>query len=159
MKSIFLLFTCFCSISFGAIPQQFLSGKGAQVGGLAGTGFTLLGVKRSIVESNERVILDIGDFNGKILKGWPGYFHVELKSNPNQLVIDLAQTPNSLVDERILKAALKGSSLFSDAKIVSDPTEPNLTLILNLRKNAKVKVYQINGKQATSKIVIDFLNR
>lgn len=147
------------AISTAAVPPKALVGEGMQVGGVAGTGFTLLGVQKSKLAGVERLIFDIGDYQGAPLKGWPSYYHVELKDQPRQLVIDLAQTPNSKVDASLLNRVLKDSSLFGTAQVLSDPTEPNLTVIIDLKKSATVKVYQVAGKKSTSKIVIDLVSK
>lgn len=161
-KAIFVLFALVALPYQGqaAVPNRPLQGKGVQVGGLAGTGFTLLNVSKNILGSTERIIFDIGEYNGQDHKGWPAYYHVELKDQPSrQIVIDLAQTPNSRVDESVLKKVFKNSKYIGRSQIVSDPTEPNMTVILDLKKSAEVKVYQVEGKKTTSKIVIDVISK
>lgn len=145
--------------AMAAIPQKVLDVKGAQVGGVAGTGFTLLGIQKNPISKGERIVLDIGTLKGEALKGWPTYYHVELKQNPRQVVVDLTQTPNTQVDDSILKNILKNSKVFGAAQILADPTEPTMTLLFNLKKEAKVKVYQVHGKKSTAKIVIDVLEK
>ncbi len=142
-----------------AIPQKTLDVKGVQVGGVAGTGFSLLGIQKNSISKGERIILDIGTLKGEALKGWPTYYHVELKQNPRQVVVDLTQTPNTQVDDTILKNILKNSKVFGTGQVISDPTEPTMTLLFNLKKDAKVKVYQVHGKKSTAKIVIDVLEK
>src|SRR5438445_3564198 len=77
------------------VVPKILSGEGATYGGLAGSGFTLLDVRRSADKKIERLVFDIGDKAGAVMRGWPGYYHAELKSNPQRLVIDFAQMPTS----------------------------------------------------------------
>lgn len=149
----------FLNTASAAIPQKVLDVKGVQVGGVAGTGFTLLGIQKNSITKGERIVLDIGTLKGEALKGWPTYYHVELKQNPRQVVVDLTQTPNTQVDDTILRTVLKKSKIFGSAQILSDPTEPTMTLLLNLKKEAKVKVYQVHGKKSTAKIVIDVLEK
>ena len=145
-----------------AIPPKthILQHSGSQIGGVAGSGFTLLDLRVTQDRNKkiERIVMDVGDMNGEPLKGLPGYFHVELKDNPQKLVIDLAQTPHSKVDDRKLAAAFQKSLAVSKTAITVDPTDNTLTISLDLKKNTRARVLQVAGQKQTSKVVVDLIS-
>ncbi|MEK2690031.1 hypothetical protein [Bdellovibrio sp. GT3] len=138
---------------------KILSGKGELFGGLAGSGFTLLDVRRTADKNKkvERVVFDVGDKNGAKMKGWPGYFHAELKNNPQRLIISFAQMPTSLVNEVALNFRLKNSFAVKKTAMSMDPMDSSLNLTMDLKQNTKVRVYQVAGKKNTSKVVVDLM--
>lgn len=152
--------------TFAALPAKkapevkgILSGSGSTFGGLAGSGFTLLDVKRVATNSDkiERLVFDIGDKEGQDMRGWPGYYHVELKNNPQRLVIDFAQMPNSRVTQLTLNSRLKGSPSILSSIMSLEPVDNSLNLTMSLKSNTKVRVYQVMGKKSTSKVVVDLI--
>lgn len=155
-----------CQISLASVikpkiqPQpaaKILEGEGVTFGGLAGTGFTLTDLRRTADPKKkiERIVIDVGDLQGAPIKGWPGFYHAELKKNPGRLVIDFSQMPNSLIDQRALAAKMSGSLGVLKTSMSMDPMDSSLNLTMDLKKNTKVKVYQVSGKSSTSKVVID----
>lgn len=140
-------------------PVRFLQGNASQNGGMAGTGFTLLDMRRTADTKRriERVVLDIGDMKGGPNKGLPGYFHVELKEHPDRLVIDMAQTPQSRVDEKKLARIFASSLAVKKTSITQDPSDGTLNIALDLKKKTKVRVLQVPGQKQTSKIVVDMV--
>ena len=56
-------------------------------------GFSLLNVRRDLSRKlgMERIILDIGDYQGRPLKGKVGYFQASVQKSPARVVVDLAQ--------------------------------------------------------------------
>src|SRR5207247_250906 len=117
-----------CSIHVGAAvapkktqPQKILVGSGAQSGGIAGTGFSLMNVKSSINPSArlERLMIDVGDMDGHALKGLPGYFNVELQNKSKRIVVDFAQMPVSQLDMKALKERLKKSMYVQSIKMLA----------------------------------------
>lgn len=152
------------SSAFAAVPTQkkaapgkVLNRQGVLTGGLAGTGFSLVDLKFNKLSDKERVILDIGDLNGGPVRGLPAYFHAELQENPRRLVLDLSQTPTSMIDDHQMMERFKGSKSVANASLVMDPTDKTLSLILDFKKDVKAQVFQVSGKVGTSKIVIDLL--
>lgn len=153
------------SISMAAVPakkpamkvNKILSGEGSTFGGLAGGGFTLLDVRRTADAKKrlERIVLDIGDINGAVKKGWPGYYFAELKTNPQRLIMDFSQMPNARITQAQIAASLKGSTAVRRTAMSMDPTDSSLILSMDLKPNTKVRVYQVAGKKSTSKVVID----
>ena len=153
-----LLLTCWSAQS--ALPPVYknvLSKPGAVTGGQAGVGFSILNLDL-VPQKNkvERIIVDIGDRQGKPHLGKPGYFHVEMKSN-QMISIDFAQTGLTRVDQEKLNAALKKSRLVSKGLITFDSQDYNMNVTLTPRKPIKVKTYQVVGKNKTSKVVIDLI--
>ncbi|WP_413577256.1 hypothetical protein ACLVWU_03180 [Bdellovibrio sp. HCB290] len=138
---------------------KILSGKGELFGGIAGSGFTLLDVRRTGDKSKkvERVVFDVGDKNGQKIKGWPGYFHAELKNNPQRLILSFSQMPASLVNEVALNYRLKSSFAVKKTALSMDPLDSSLNLTMDLKPNTKVRVYQVAGKKTTSKVVVDLM--
>ncbi len=140
--------------------KSLIVGQGAISGGVAGIGFSMLKMQLvSMANAKvERFIFDIGDLRGKKLKGLPGFYHVQLANNPSQVVIDFSQMPVSRVFENDLTKTIKKSVLVSSGRLVSDPTDKTMTMILNLKKPGKMKVMQVSGEKDTSKLVIDLYN-
>lgn len=141
------------------VAAKILSGEGASYGGLAGSAFTLVDVRRTADAKKkiERLVFDVGDMNGAPLKGWPGYYYAELQKNPQRLVIDFAQMPRSNVDQNRLAAIMKSSMAVSRTQMSLDPVDGSLNLTMDLKKNTKVRVYQVAGKKSTSKVVVDLI--
>ena len=140
-------------------PARFLQGNSSQNGGMAGTGFTLLDLRRTgdAKKKIERVVLDVGDMKGGLNKGLPGYFHVELQEHPDRLIIDMAQTPQSRVDEKKLAKIFANSIAVKKTSITEDPSDGTLNIALDLKKKTKVRVLQVPGQKQTSKIVVDMI--
>lgn len=153
------------SFSFAAVPKdskkpavsKILSGQGISFGGLAGTGFTLLDLRRTsdAKKKVERIVIDVGDMSGAPLRGWPGYYFAELKKNPSRLVIDFAQMPNANIDQSKIKNIMKNSLAVKTSTMSLDPVDSSLNLTMDLKQNTKVRVYQVAGKKQTSKVVVD----
>lgn len=152
--------------AFAAIPKsapkkvevsKILSGEGTSFGGLAGSGFTLMDVRRTsdAKKKVERLVIDIGDMNGAALRGWPGYYFAELKKNPSRLVIDFAQMPNANLDQAKIKSVMKNSLAVKNSSMTLDPVDSSLNLTLDLKPETKVRIYQVAGKKLTSKVVVD----
>jgi hypothetical protein len=141
-------------------PDKILSGEGHKAGGVAGAGFTLLDIKTNVNRHAglERLLIDVGDIEGRPRKGMPGYFQVELQNNSKRVVIDFAQMPASRIQAAKLKEKLKDSYFVQNAKVLSDPTDSTLSLILDLKKPAKLKVFQVPGSKTTSKVVLDLMS-
>ncbi len=139
------------------VVPKILSGTGATYGGLAGSGFTLLDLRRSSDKKIERLVFDIGDKSGAMMRGWPGYYHAELKDNPQRLVIDFAQMPNSRLNQVAMTARLKNSIAVTSTVMSLEPVDNSLNLTMDLKKNTKVRVYQVMGKATTSKVVVDLI--
>lgn len=131
--------------------------EGQATGGVAGTGFSLMDLRRSsdAKKKIERIVIDFGDMEGKPQKGLPAYFHAELKKNPNRLVLDFNQTPNSRLDEGRLANRFKGSLFVKKSSMILDPEDKALNLTLDLAPGTFARVFQVKGEKTTAKVVID----
>lgn len=146
----------FYSLAQGALPpKQELVGRGKVVGGEAGRGFSLLKVSKAKTQKGERWVLNIGNEKGQAKKGRPGYYHVELNSELKKLSVDLSQLQLSKVTEAQLRKVISSSKFIAEPKLKSDPMDQTLNMEFELKKNPRVKVYQVAGVKGTSRIVID----
>ncbi len=141
-------------------PNKILQKDAATFGGVAGSGFTLLDVRRTadIKKKIERIVLDVGDINGSKIKGQPGYFYAEMKTRPHRLVVDFSQMPNASIDEKRLREVMKKSLAVKNVNMNVDPVDSSLSLSLDLKAKTKALVYPVNGAKATSKVVIDLIS-
>ena len=143
-----------------AKPEKILVGSGSMAGGIAGTGFSLMNLKTSTNPQarSERLIIDIGDMDGHTMKGLPGYFNVELQNNAKRIVVDFSQMPTTLMDTKALTERLKKSTYVQHIKMLEDPSDNTLSLIMDLKKPVKLKVFQVPGQKTTSKVVLDLIS-
>lgn len=141
------------------ISPQIIQGTGVITGGAAGSTFSLLDIRKSqdLKMKAERLVIDVGDSSGKVVKGPPGYFHAQLLQNPARLVIDFSQMPASKMNVQEIKKRLGLSMYIKESKMSLDPVDQSLNMVFFLKNNPKVKIYPVNGKEATSKVVVDFL--
>jgi len=142
-----------------AIPAQKPVSMQRQIGGQAGSGFSLLKIQRSANEKEgiERLVFYIGTKEGYLLKGLPGYFNVQNKGQ--KITIDFAQMPLSKINEKLLKEILKSSDLITGSKILKDPIDQTLTLTLNLKQKSKMKIIQVKGGKETARLVLDIIKK
>ncbi len=158
-----LIVGTFSAHAQAAVPAKirFLKGTGSQIGGMAGGGFTLTGMRLSQDKKKkvERVVMDIGDKNGQAIRGLPGYFHVELKNNPQRLIVNMAQMPHSNVDAQRIANIFQKSMAVKKTALALDPIDSTLILSLDLKPNTKVRVMQVAGKKQTSRVVLDLISQ
>lgn len=138
-------------------PGKILAESGAVAGGLAGGGFSLTNVTLAKTPGKERVVIDLGDLNGAPIKGLPAYYHAEMQKAPHRLVIDFAQMPNTMINEKAINERLKASKLIQSSVILIDPTDQTLSLILELKKDARAQIFQVPGQKGTGRVVVDLL--
>jgi hypothetical protein len=139
------------------VVGKILIGEGEATGGVAGTGFSLMDLRRTsdAKKKIERIVIDFGDMQGNPQKGLPAYFHAELKKNPNRLVLDFNQTPNSRLDDGRLANRFKGSLFVKKSTMILDPEDKALNLTLDLKSGTFARVFQVKGEKTTAKVVID----
>lgn len=164
-KVILLVSAIFSLQAFAAIPPKpqapvvgrILVGEGEAAGGVAGTGFSLMDLRRTADAKKkvERIVIDMGDMQGNPQKGMPPYFHAELKKNPNRLVLDFSQTPNSRLDDGRLANRFKGSMFVNKTSMILDPEDKALNLTLDLKPGTVARVFQVRGQKTTAKVVVD----
>lgn len=154
-------------VGWAAVPQLSVTQKSRktqvvaqrQIGGMAGPGFSLLNIHRSKSANGkvERLVFSIGDRNGKPLIGVPGYFNAQ--NQKNRIVLDFAQMPVSRLDEKAIHQALKQSDHVKSVKMIRDPTDQTLTLILDLKGPVKMKALQVKGQKQTARVILDIIKR
>ncbi|HEY8272029.1 MAG TPA: hypothetical protein VIG33_14150 [Pseudobdellovibrionaceae bacterium] len=167
-KTIYLSFSLLLGFSLqasAAIPAKplvpvvgkILINEGEATGGVAGTGFSLMDLRRTsdVKKKVERIVIDFGDMQGNPQKGLPAYFHAELKKNPNRLVLDFNQTPNSRIDDGRLATRFKDSLFVKKSSMILDPEDKALNLTLDLKPGTFARVFQVKGEKTTAKVVID----
>lgn len=142
-----------------AIPttQKIKSTVLSHQGGVAGSGFSILGAELIQSSGKERLVLDIGDHEGQRFLGTPGYYFAEYQAELGELRIDFSQMPVSRVQEEQLQQKLKSSRLIKSSQLVLDPIDSTLQLTLRLQPGSKVKFYEVKGKKQTAKIAIDIV--
>ncbi len=140
--------------------QKMIIGSGALSGGIAGTGFSLMNIKSATNPKVrlERLMIDVGDIDGRNMKGLPGYFNVELQNKAQRIVVDFSQMPTTLMDAKALRERLKKSMYVQSVKMLADPSDNTLSLIMDLKKPVKLKVFQVPGQKTTSKVVLDLIS-
>jgi hypothetical protein len=131
---------------------------GTFTGGRAGAGVSVLDVRRVYAAKLgvERVIVEIGDKDGKIGPADQfGYFQASVDSTHNRIILDLAQLRMTDVTEQKLKTVFKKSAFVKSAEFTVDPEDKGATLVLNLKRPARLEAYRMvsNGKPA--RIILD----
>lgn len=131
--------------------------QGVVVGGRAGSGFSLLNVRRDLSPKigMERVILDLGDLEGRPLRGRTSYFQASIEKNPPRVVIDLAQLSRSAVTEAKLKKLFAKSPNIKKVELTSDPEDRSASLVLALNSVMNVEIFEMPATDKASRIVID----
>lgn len=131
--------------------------EGVIVGGRAGKGYSLLNVRRDLSPKlgMERVILDLGDIEGRPLFGKASYFQASVEKNPPRIVIDLAQLSRSAVTEAKLKQMFKKSPYVKGVELTSDPEDRSASLVISLTQPMGVEIFEMPAANKASRIVID----
>ncbi|MFP5519136.1 MAG: hypothetical protein ACLGGX_04490 [Bdellovibrionia bacterium] len=149
---IFTLVTAFLQASaWAAIPSKSISHQG----GIAGSGFSILDAGLISAKNKERIVLSIGDQDGKRFLGRPGYYFAEYKPQTQELRVDFSQILSSRIQEEQLVAKLKKAKLVQKSEMILDPIDSTLQMKFKLSPGTKVKFYEVKGKKQTAKVVID----
>lgn len=131
---------------------------GTFTGGRAGSGISVLDVRRVYAAKLgvERVIVEIGDKDGKIGPADQfGYFQASVDSAQNRIVLDLAQLRMTEVTEQKLKTVFKKSAFIKSAEFTVDPEDKGATLVLNLKRPARLEAYRMVSKGKPARIILD----
>lgn len=131
--------------------------EGSFRGGGAGTGFSILSIKRvySTDGKSERIILEFGDKDGQPYAGKPGYFHAQLFRNPSELSLDLSQLVKSKVTADQIKRLIKKSKLIQTANLESDIEDHSTNLAMRFKAPVKMRVFTLSPKKKAPKLVLD----
>lgn len=144
--------------------KQSLEGKkntylqdGLFIGGKAGSGASILGVRRlySKKAQIERLIVDLGDGEGKPLVKEASYFQASVDRKQNRIVLDLTQLKMSMVSEQAIRNLLKDSPYVASADFTLDPEDKAASLVLNLKRPMRLEVFQLLDKKKAARLVLD----
>ncbi len=148
------------SMADAAIPKpQKASKMERQIGGMAGPGFSLLNLTRKEAKSGktERLVFSIGDRDGNTLKGRPGYFNAQ--NQGRRIVLDFSQMAYSRLSEDTVRDLMKGSKLVKSVKMMKDPHDQTLTVVLDFKSPVKMRTLQVKGEKQTAQVILDIMKR
>ena len=130
---------------------------GVFVGGEAGSGSSLLGVRRLFSEKAqlERVIVDLGDRNSKPAGKNLGYFQASVDPENNRIVLDIAQLKLSVVSEQKLRDTFRKSPFVASVDFTLDPEDRAGTIVLNLKRPMQLEVFELLVDKKPGRIVLD----
>jgi hypothetical protein len=163
-KYILILVGIFGGLTALAAPHRALDKKinsyvkeGLVVGGQAGTAYSLLRVRRDLSEKlgMERIILDLGDAEGRPLRGIVSYFQASVEKSPPRLVLDLAQLSRSGVNESTLRKIFSTSPYVRRVELTADPEDHSASLTFAFKQPMAVEVFSMPSRTKASRIVID----
>lgn len=163
MRLFSLLLLAMVSATSGAATayKHSLSGKknaylkdGVITGGVAGTGTSLLNVRRafSAKAELERLIISLGDKEAKPLKGEPTYFQAAMDASNNRMVLDITQLKLSKVSEQQVQRLFKSSPYVSSVSFTLDPEDKAASMVVNLKRPMKLEVFRLSKP---ARIVLD----
>lgn len=132
--------------------------QGVVIGGEVGRGFSLKDIRRiySRSDSIERVIVEMGDFQGSTLKDNLGFFQVSKRSDIKRVDVHFSQTRLTQVSPSRLIKAFQGAHFINKPKLTHDPEDGSMTLQLFLTKDVEMEVFTLMGKDGVRRIAIDF---
>ena len=131
--------------------------EGVFTGGKAGSGASVLGVRRaySAKAQIERVIIEMGDKDGKGDKDNLSYFQASIDPANSRMVLDLTQLKNAQVTEQKLKDVFKKSAYVASTEFTLDPEDKTGSMVFHLKRPMKMEVFQLHSKGKPSRVVID----
>ncbi|MCE3010847.1 MAG: hypothetical protein LW875_09565 [Proteobacteria bacterium] len=144
-------------LSFAAIPKNLLKGEGVIRGGQAGTGFSILDVRRTQTQKVERWVVDFGDAVKQPLASQPPYFNAELRKD-RKVILDFSQVWNSKLDEKALQKMIKQSPFVKSIKVNFEPQSQTMSWVLEMKQEVQLQVTPVKGSSRTpAKLVVDFI--
>lgn len=144
--------------------KQSLEGKknaylqdGLFIGGKAGAGTSILGMRHQYSKKAqiERLVVDLGDGEGKPLLQEASYFQASVDRKQNRIVLDLTQLKMSLVSEQKIRNLLRNSPYVASADFTLDPEDKAASLVLNLKRPMRLEVFQLLDKKKSARLVLD----
>ena len=103
----------------------------------------------------ERVLIDLGDHEGRPLKDRVSFFQVSLDKSRAQVTIDLAQVQRSAILAKDLIKSFKASPLVKSVTLNFDPEDLSTNLVLKLKRAVRMEVFEMPSKLKASRIAID----
>jgi hypothetical protein len=132
---------------------------GVFTGGKAGTGTTLLGIRRrfSAKAKIERVIVDLGDKDAKPSGKNMGYFQASVDARQMRVILDLAQLRSSALSEQRVQDIFRNSPFVKSVEFTLDPEDRAGTLVLNLKRPMRLEVFQLRVNKKPARVVMDMM--
>lgn len=117
-------------------------------GGQAGAGFSIRDIGLAIGSNGkeEKIVIDVGDVEGRPLNGQVGYFHSDFDRKLNRLSLDLAQLYGSEIDELTLSKKLANSSMVRNSIITMDPEDHSTNILLYFNRPVELQVFSMPSK-------------
>lgn len=129
--------------------------SGVFVGGQSQKNLSLIGLAKQVADGGgETLTLSFGDFQGRALKGAPGYFHVSLDAKNSRLVMSLQNLKKTTIDNHDLAVKVADSIFIGSTEMTSDPIDDSVNLTLALRVPVEMKV-NIGSAQAANQLIIE----
>jgi hypothetical protein len=130
---------------------------GVFTGGHAGTGSSLLSVRRAYSPKAqlERVIVDMGDKDAQPAGKDMGYFQASMDSHNRRIVLDISQLRYSKVSEQQVQNIFRKSPYVASVAFTLDPEDKAATMVLNLKRPMKLEVFQLLKNKKPARIVMD----
>lgn len=134
---------------------------GVFTGGRAGTGTSLLAVRRAYSKSAavERVIVDLGDKDAKPAGAAMGFFQASLDGVANRVTLDVSQLRLSKVTETQLQRVFKNSAYVKHVALTLDPEDHAATMVLDLKRPVRLEVYRTVKAGQPAMVVMDLVPR
>jgi len=131
--------------------------KGTVIGGQAGQAFSLLKIrsKYSPKAHIERVVLNLGDAEGQVLKGRLSFYQVNLEPENHRIVINLSQVARSAMNEDQINQVFKKSPFVKNVQMITDPLGDSTSLVLVLKKQVRAEIFQMTDKKSPGRLVLD----
>lgn len=155
------------SAAFAATPfKKSLSEKqdayvhdGLFLGGNAGSGSSILGVRRLFSQKIqlERIIVDLGDEDGRPAIKKMGYFQASIDAKQKRVVLDLAQLRLSMVSEQQIKQLFKTSPYVASIEFTLDPEDKAGSLVLNLKQAMRLEVFELPNNKKSARLIMDLV--
>ena len=130
---------------------------GLFIGGSAGSGSSLLAVRRNFSKKAniERIIIDLGNKDAKPAGKNMSYYQASMDAQHNRVILDLAQLKLTLVSEQKLKQVFKDSPFVASVEFTLDPEDQAGTIVLNLKRPMQLEVFNLLSTPKPARIVMD----
>lgn len=113
--------------------------------GAAGPAGSIITVRRgfSAKAQLERVIVNMGDREGKPLKMEPTYFQASMDAANRRVILDITQLRLSKVSEQQIRKLFKGSPYVESVNFTLDSEDKSASMVLNLKRPMKLEVFRL----------------
>ncbi len=133
-----------------------LKADGYVTGGVAGSGFSLLGVDVVPRKKSEMIKITLGDRNGLGIKTSPPYHHIQYSKNGLWVQIDFSQMARSLIEENAIRNRFKKSKFVRNIDLTQDPGDGTYNLRLQLKRPLTLRT-AVSLKKPKGELYIELL--